>query len=148
MVNQYRLWNAFNRKLRYCVVPVLLIIVITVSLTHGAVFKYHWMDAYISVRPPVVWLEDPLYPGVYVELFDHKTRADVVVHANNIGTRLINRTGHWFDMRREDVVWKYFEQYGANCDYYITDEGAREYWLLETHPVVYMEGAFSGTSIP
>ncbi|MEM4441002.1 MAG: hypothetical protein QXS14_05985, partial [Desulfurococcaceae archaeon] len=58
----------------------------------ATVFVYRSLDSHVNVEKPVVWFEDPLYPNVYVVLYDYKTRANVEVYANNIGSRLLNRT--------------------------------------------------------
>ena len=89
----------------------------------ATVFVYRSLDSHVNVEKPVVWFEDPLYPNVYVVLYNYKTRANVEVYANNIGSRLLNRTGYWFDLRNESVVYEYFEPWGTGCFYEVTPDG-------------------------
>ncbi|MEM4570289.1 MAG: hypothetical protein QXE66_03165, partial [Desulfurococcaceae archaeon] len=112
-----------SRYFRWFYAVALASALLIAYIATATIFVYRGMDSYVNVEKPVVWFEDPLYPNVYVALYDYKTRANVEVYANNVGSRLLNRTGYWFDLRNESVVYEYFEPWGSGCSYEVTPDG-------------------------
>lgn len=107
-----------SRKLHLLLLPFL-----TLTIVSGTVVNLKRMDVYTMISPPVVWFEDPYYPGVYVELYNYKTRANVYVNTTKAEMRLLNRTGHVYDLRDQYTVYTYFEQWGRGCSYYMSPDG-------------------------
>lgn len=110
-----------SRK-KYLMLFTLLIITISVG---GSALVVRRMSTTMMVHPPIVWFEDPFYPGVLALLYNYKTRAEVYVNTTITGLRILNRTGHVYDLRDSNTVYTYFEEWGRGCSYYITPDGAR-----------------------
>lgn len=77
------------------------------------------MNSIISISPPVVWLDDPYYLGVIVELYHSRTRANVYIGTATAGLRLVSRTSYSYDLRDYNIVWNYFET-----------------WVVDTHTII------------
>lgn len=102
----------------------LTIALLSAVSVYATVFAYRGIYGNLRIDPPAVWFEDPIYPGVMVELFNNKTRANVEVRARNADMRLLYRTGVVYDMRNETEVKMYFEEYGRGCSFSYTTDGA------------------------
>jgi hypothetical protein len=111
-----------TRRVFIAIVALLLVII---GINYATTYTRRWGRFTINISPPSVWFEDPQYPNVVVELSNYKTRALVNISARNMGARLVNRTGLFYNLTLgRDYVLQYFEECGRECDFYYTSDGS------------------------